>query len=141
MSREIIDLTNEQANGLTADGLQHLSEADRIALTSRTNPLQVLRKIANRHVAQNYPTTLAAGLEPRLEVRSGADVWTLPLVYASPGYGDHGIVGTVGSITIDSLTGSVVEITARDEVVALVRKIHEENREAIEAAFYSAAAK
>ena len=62
MSREIIDLTDEQANGLKADGLQHLSEADRIALTSRTNPLQVLRKIANRHIAQNYPTTVAVGL-------------------------------------------------------------------------------
>ncbi len=69
------------------------------------------------------------------------DVWMLPLVYASLGYGDHGIVGGVGSITIDSRTGTVVAVTPRDEAVALVRKLHEENREAIEAAFYSAAAK
>jgi hypothetical protein len=123
------------------DGEQHLSEADRMALANRTGIHRVLRKIANRHIAQHYPTTVAAGLEPRLEARGNADVWTLPLVYASPGFGDHGIVGDVGSITIDSRTGSVVEVTARDEVVALVRKLHEENREAIEAAFYSAAAK
>ena len=123
------------------DEAQPLSEADRIALANRTSIPRVLRKIANRHIAQDYPTTVAAGLEPRLLARGNADVWVLPLVYASPGYGDHGIVGDVGSITIDSRTGSVVEVTARDEVVALVRKLHEENREAIEAAFYSAAAK
>jgi hypothetical protein len=123
------------------DGAQHLSEADRVALANRSNIPRILRKIANRHIAQQYPTTVAAGLEPRLEARGNADVWMLPLVYTSPGYGDHGIVGDVGSITIDSHTGSVVEVTARDEVVALVRKLHEENREAIEAAFYSAAAK
>jgi hypothetical protein len=122
-------------------GALHLCEADRISLANRTNILRILRKIANRHIAQEYPTAVAAGLEPRLEARGNADVWILPLVYASPGYGDHGIVGDVGSITIDSRTGSVVEVTARDEVVALVRKLHEENREAIEAAFCSAAAK
>jgi len=122
------------------DGAQHRSEADRIALANRTSIPRVLRKIANRHIAQRYPTTVAAGLEPRLEARGDADVWILPLVYASPGYGDHGIVGAVGSITIDSRTGSVVEVTARDEVVALVRKLHEENRDSIEAAFHSAAA-
>ncbi len=123
------------------DGAQHLSEADRIALANQTNIPRVLRKIANRHIAQYYPTTVAAGLEPRLAPRGNTDVWILPLVYASPGYGDHGIVGDVGSITIDSCTGSVVDVTARDEVVALVRKLHEANREAIEAAFHSAAAK
>ncbi len=136
-----IEFTDEQASVLKPGGAQRLSEADRIALTNRTNSARVLRKIANRHIAQDYPTTVAAGLEPRLEARGNADVWTLPLVYASPGYGDHGIVGDVGSITIDSRTGRVVEVTARDEVVALVRKLHEENREAIEADFYSAATK
>jgi hypothetical protein len=119
------------------DGAKHLSEADRIALANRTSIPRILRKIANRHIALHYPTTVAAGLE----AQDNAGVWILPLVYASPGYGDHGIVGDVGSITIDSRTGSVVEVTPRDEVVALVRKLHEENREAIEAAFYSAAAK
>jgi hypothetical protein len=116
-------------------------EADRIAFANRINIARVLRKIANRHIAQHDPTTVAAALEPRLEARCDAEVWMLPLVYASPGYGNHGIVGDVGSITIDSRTGIVVEVTARDEVVALVRKLHEENREAIEAAFCSAAAK
>jgi hypothetical protein len=135
---------NENPNNHSSsalDGSRHLSEGDRIALANRTSIPGVLRKIANRHIAQHYPTTVAAGLETRLETRGDAEVWMLPLVYASPGYGEHGIVGDVGFITIDSRTGSVVEVTARDEVVALVRKLHEENREAIEAAFYCAAAK
>ena len=55
------------------DGAQHLSEADRIALANRTNIPRVLRKIANRHIAQHYPTTVAVGLEPRLEVRGDAE--------------------------------------------------------------------
>jgi hypothetical protein len=88
-------------------------------------------QIASRHIAERYPTTVAAGLAPRLEARGTADVWILPLVYASPGYDDHGIVGDVGSITIDSRTGNVLELTARDEVIAVVRKLHEENRDAI----------
>ncbi len=135
--------TNDNAHdGPSAlSGPQHLSEAESITVANRTSVRRVLRQIANRHIAQHYPTTVAVGLEPRLEARGEADVWTLPLVYASPGYGDHGIVGDVGSIRIDFRTGSVVEVTARDEVIALVRKLHEENREAIEAAFYSAAAK
>ena len=98
------------------------------------SPGMVLRKIANRHIAQHYPTTVEVGPEARSNAM-------IPLVYASPGYGDHGIVSEVGSIAIDSRTGSVVEVTARDEVVALVRNLHEENREDIEAAFHSVAAK
>lgn len=125
----------------TLGGAQYLSEADRIALADRTNDPRVLRKIANRHIAQDYPTTVAAGLEPRLEACGNADVWILPLVYASSGYENHGIVGDVGSIAIDCHTGRVVDITPRDEVVEMVRKLHEENRDAIEAAFHTAAAK
>ena len=71
---------------------QHLSEAESIAVANRTSVPRVLRKIANRHIAQHYPTMVAVGLEPRLEARGDADIWILPLVYASPGYGDHGIV-------------------------------------------------
>jgi hypothetical protein len=73
--------------------------------------------------------------------RAAIPTWILPLVYASPGRGDQGIVGNVGSITIEARTGNVIEVTARNDDVALVRKLHEENREAIEAAFHSAAAK
>jgi hypothetical protein len=115
------------------------SEADRMALANRTNVPRVLRKIANRCIARHYPITVAVGLEPQLEARGNTDTWILPLVYASPGYGDHGIVGKVGSITIDARTGNVIEITARDDIVAVVRKVDEESREAIEAAFHSAA--
>ena len=55
MPSEIIDLTDEQASVLRAEGSQHLSEADRVALASRTNIAPVLRKIANRHIAQQLP--------------------------------------------------------------------------------------
>jgi hypothetical protein len=56
-------------------------------LTGRSMGAELaLGKIANRHIAEHYPTTVAAGLEPRLEARGSADVWILPLVCASPGY-------------------------------------------------------
>jgi hypothetical protein len=150
----MIELTDEQASVLKqgspirvfvpelgADVVVVLAASKESIESVRRSNLRVLRKIANQHIAERYPTTVAAGLEPRLEARGNAEVWILPLVYASTGYGDQGIVGDVGSITIDPRTGSVLEATARDEVVALVRKLHEENREAIEAAFSSAAAK
>jgi hypothetical protein len=150
----MIELTDEQASVLKqgapvrvfvpelgADVVVVLAASKDSIESVRTGNLNLLRKIANRHIAERYPTTVAAGLEPRLEARSDAEVWVLPLVYASPGYRDQGIVGDVGSITIDSRTGSVLEATARDAVIASVRKLHEENREAIEAAFSSSAAK
>jgi hypothetical protein len=47
----MIELTDEQAS------VFRLCEADRIALANRTNIPQILRKIASRHIAQQYPTT------------------------------------------------------------------------------------
>lgn len=122
------------------DAFRDLPEGDRLAFASRTDIARVLRKIANRHIAQLYPTTIAVGLEPRLVAHDSGEVWSLPLIYGSPGYGNHGIVGEVGRIAIDARTGHVVDVTPRDEAVALVRKLHEKNREAIEAAFHSARA-
>ena len=61
------------------DRTQHLAEADCIALANQSGSLRVFRD-RDRHIAVRYPTTVVAGLEPRLEARGNADVWILPLV-------------------------------------------------------------
>ncbi len=98
-----------------------------------------LRKIAGLYIAQHYPTTIAAG--PNTQACGGADagLWSVPLVYASPGYGTDDVVGDVGLLTIHAQRGEVVEATPSHEAVAAVRKLHEANREAIEAAFHAPA--
>jgi hypothetical protein len=93
-----------------------------------------LRRIAGLYIAQNYPTMIAAGTNARALGADDAGLWSVPLVYASPGYGDDDVVGNVGLLTIHALRGEVVEATPRPEAVAAVRKLHEANREAIEAA-------
>jgi hypothetical protein len=58
-----------------------------IASPSRINPaICGSFEIANRHIAERYPTTVVAGLEPRLEARGNADVWILPLVFEFRGH-------------------------------------------------------
>jgi hypothetical protein len=96
-----------------------------------------LRRIAGLYIAQHYPTMIAAGANAQALGTENAGLWSVPLVYASPGYGDDDVVGNVGLLTIHTHRGEVVEATPRDEAVAAVRKLHEANREAIEAAVHT----
>ena len=95
-----------------------------------------LRKTAGSYVAQHYPTTIAAGRNARAIGADNAELWSVPLVYATPGYGDDDVVGTVGSLTVHADKEEVIEATPRAEADAALRKLHEANREAIEAAFH-----
>jgi hypothetical protein len=95
-----------------------------------------LRKIAGSYVAQHYPTTIAAGAIANAVGASNGELWSIPLVYATPGYGDDDVVGPVGSLTVHAHKGEVIEATPRAEAIAALRKLHEANREAIEAAFH-----
>jgi hypothetical protein len=96
-----------------------------------------LRRIAGLYIAQHYPTMIAAGTSAQALVADDTELWSVPLVYASPGYGDDDVVGDVGSLTIHAHRGEVIEATSRHEAVAALRKLHEANREAIEAAVHS----
>lgn len=87
---------------------------------------------ANGHLLRHDSTSLMGGTPQRL---SGGDLWEVPIVLTSPGYGP---VGEVGVITVDAHTGGVVGGTPKDEVRAAMQRLSEENRDALDAAFLRA---
>ncbi len=96
-----------------------------------------LRRIAGLYIAQHYPTMIAAGPDAQALGSDNAGLWSVSLVYASPGYGDDDVVGNVGLLTIHAHRGEVVDATPTHEAVAALRKLHKANREAIEAALHT----
>lgn len=86
------------------------------------------RRIAIRHLLFNYPTMVTGTIPHRLELPS-AELWIVPMVWTHP---DHGIVGEVGSVAVDALTGEVVGTTSRREVVAAGKRLREAKGYALE---------
>jgi hypothetical protein len=93
--------------------------------------VRFVRKIAGLYIVQHYPNMIAAGPNPQPDSGANRELWGVPLVYASPSYG---VVGEVGQLTINARTQEIVQATPRNEAIARLKKLHEENREAIEAA-------
>ncbi len=117
---------------LPADQALHTEQPD--VASKGQDFARKLRRIAGLYIAQHYPTMIAAGPNDQALGADNAGLWSVPLVYASPGYGNDDVVGNVGLLTIHAHSGEVVEATPRHEAVAALRKLHEANREAIEAA-------
>ena len=67
----------------------------------------------------------------RLSLPTG-EVWIVPAVFTSPGYG---AVGEVGMVVVDAAAGTVVGATPRDEVRAAGTRLAQENRDELDAAF------
>jgi hypothetical protein len=86
---------------------------------------------ANKYILFHYPTLFTGALPRRLRLPS-ADVWVVPIVLTSPGYG---VVGEVGLVAVDAHSGQVLASTPRAEVVAAGRRLREANRDDLEAAF------
>ena len=86
---------------------------------------------ANEHCLLNYGTSYCAGMPYRLSLPTG-EVWIVPTVFTSPGYG---VVGEVGMVVVDAATGTVVGSTPRDEVRAAGTRLAQENRDELNAAF------
>jgi hypothetical protein len=72
-----------------------------------------------------------AGTPRRLGI-DGRELWIVPIVLTSPGYG---AVGDVGFVALDPEKLQPVGSTPRAEVVAAARRLREEKHEEIEGAF------
>ncbi len=83
-----------------------------------------------RHFAIGY-----SGGAPRCISLRGSNVWIVPVVFSSPGYG---VVGEVGIVAIDAGTHEVIGATPRAEVKAAGARLAQENRDALDAAFREA---
>jgi len=89
---------------------------------------------ANRFMLREYPLGILGGTPRRLNVK-GADVWIVPVLLTSPGYG---AVGEVGMVAVDARNGAIVGSTPRADVVASGKRLREEKRDDLEAAFLRA---
>jgi hypothetical protein len=71
---------------------------------------------------------LASG--PKLDV--AAKVWRVPMLLAYPVIGP---VGQTGEILVNETSEEIISHTPLEEMKATARRLYEENRDAIEAAF------
>jgi hypothetical protein len=89
---------------------------------------------ANSYCIRRFALGFSGGTPRRLCLK-GVDLWIVPVLYNSPGYG---VVGEVGMLAIDVRSGEVVGTTPRDEVKSAAARLAQENRDAIAAAFLKA---
>jgi hypothetical protein len=67
---------------------------------------------------------------PKLD--GAASVWRVPVLLAYPFVGP---VGQTGEILVNATSEEIISYTALEEMKATARRLYEENRDAIEAAF------
>ena len=108
-------------------GAAHEAERSRAALTEAEKAVIA----ANRYVVREYPLGVLAGTPRHLALQK-SDVWIVPVLLTSPGYG---AVGEVGVVAVNGRTGRVVGGTPKEEVIAAGKRLREEKRDEIEAAF------
>jgi hypothetical protein len=89
---------------------------------------------ANEYIVLNYIIGMVSGTPYRLSL-PGGELWIVPVMLTSPGYGP---VGQVGVIAIDARTGEVLGASPKDDVIGAVRRLNEEKHEELEAAFLRA---
>ena len=82
-----------------------------------------------------YGPALFGLLCTKWETRNAPELWIVPILLTSPGYGTGGEVGVVA---IDARTGLVVGSTPRSEVVASAKRLREAKRDELETAFLRA---
>jgi hypothetical protein len=100
----------------------------------RGEPLQAVQIVANSYCLKHYGIGYSGGHPRRLSFRSG-EVWIVPALLTSPGYG---VVGEVGLVAIDRATQEVVAATPAKEVRAVGSSLTNAKRDELEAAFRQA---
>ncbi len=84
---------------------------------------------ANHFLSETLPDRFTAD---QAERDQNTGIWHVPVILAYPFVGS---IGQVGEILIHAETGQVVSHTTFDEMNARARKLYEDHREQIEAAF------
>jgi hypothetical protein len=72
---------------------------------------------------------------PRRVSLKNTDVWIVPVVLTSAGYG---IVGEVGVVVVDAATGKIIGASSRKEVRSAGARLAKEKRAELDAAFHRA---
>jgi hypothetical protein len=106
----------------------------RIGATSQADAAldaEAAQTAANSYCLCHYGVRITGGPPRRLQV-GGRDLWIVPAVFTSPGYG---IVGEVGLVAVDAMSGEVVGATPREEASAAGAKLAQEKQDEIRAAF------
>lgn len=140
----------------TANGLEPQDPGDREVSQMRTerkcpsalpqhelgslNPGQMVdalkaRTIANEYIVFHLPNLLTASRNVHSLSVSGLDLWIVPIVLATPHFGE---VGEVGVVAIDARTSAIVSSTSHAEVIDAAEKLYETHRQQIEATFHAA---
>ncbi|HMC64865.1 MAG TPA: hypothetical protein VKI65_07985 [Gemmataceae bacterium] len=91
-------------------------------------------RIANGYCVRHYAPAFCGGAPHHLSLPN-TDVWIVPVVLTSPGYG---VVGEVGMIVIDAKSQEVLGATSRAAVFASGQRLDKEKRHELEAAFHRA---
>jgi hypothetical protein len=82
----------------------------------------------------HYGTSYAGGV-PRRLVLEDKEVWIVPVLLTSSGYGT---VGEVGMVAVDMAARTVIGATPRPEVRAAGTRLAQEKRHELDAAFHRA---
>jgi hypothetical protein len=97
--------------------------------------LERVQMTANEYCIRQYAIGYSGGVPRRLSLK-GSDVWIVPVVLTSPGYG---VVGEVGVVAVDARSYEITGATPHDDVKAAGARLAQENRDALDAAFHQAA--
>jgi len=89
---------------------------------------------ANEYSLLNYAIGYAGAMPRRVSLKN-TDVWIVPVVLTSAGYG---IVGEVGVILVDAATGKIIGASSRKEVRSAGARLAKEKRAELDAAFHRA---
>jgi hypothetical protein len=98
---------------------------------SRTIAAATAQIAANEYCLLHYGTSYVGGI-PRQLCLPTVNLWIVPVVLTSPGYG---VVGEVGMVAVDRMSGGVVGATPRPEVRAAGTQLAQENRHELDTAF------
>lgn len=101
---------------------------------SDSREIEKIQIAANSYCIQHYAIGYT-GSEPRRLSIKGADVWIVPVVLTSPGYG---VVGEVGALVIDDKTHEVIGASPVAEVKAAGSRLAREKRDGLDTAFRQA---
>jgi hypothetical protein len=98
---------------------------------TRKRESETVQVVANEYCLLHYGTSYAGGIPYRLSLPN-TELWIVPAVLSSPGYG---IVGEVGMVAVDAVTKAVVAATSQDEARGAGRRLAQEKRHELSAAF------
>lgn len=96
--------------------------------------LEKVQIAANSYCIRHFAIGYSGGAPRRLAIK-GSDVWVVPVVLTSPGYG---VVGEVGVVAVDATNHEIIGATPRQEVKAAGSRLAQEKRDALDAAFRKA---